>query len=207
MAKITRTTKTSRRMSRIASLKSKLRIPAKAAVAVKKAAPKVKAYASLDHLLNATALYQMGEYERASLAFQRAMSEEDAPEMLESLEDAQAELEGGDPVSTDNLAEETLPEEEISEDQATEDVDYLAEDLDVGSDEEDLDDLTDLEDEGDDLDLGEDEEAGSDISAGDTGEDFSVEPEQVEEDTVTLSRSQRVAKNVAALARQKQKTK
>ena len=53
----------------------------------------IKSYASLHHFLNSAALYQLGNYEQATVAFQRAMAEHDAPEMLEKLESLQEKTE------------------------------------------------------------------------------------------------------------------
>lgn len=193
MAKAKSTTVASRRTQRIARLKNKLR---KTAIAKKASvsAHTTKAYTSLSHLLNATALYQMGEYERASLAFQRAMSEEDAPEMLESLEDAQAQLEGGDLVSEEPTDEQfpEMTEEVMTVDGEDLGEDYLTDDIQV---EEEI----DYEDDSEDLDLELDEEAGSDISAGDLDDDFSVDPSELEDTAVISNRASRAAQNLAAL--------
>jgi len=193
MAKAKSTTVASRRTQRIARLKSKLRKTATAKKA-SVSAHKTKAYTSLSHLLNATALYQMGEYERASLAFQRAMSEEDAPEMLESLEDAQAQLEGGDLVSEEPTDEQfpDMTEEVMTVDGEDLGEDYLTDDVQV---EEEI----DYEDDSEDLDLEIDEEAGSDISAGDLDDDFSVDPSELEDTAVISNRASRAAQNLAAL--------
>ena len=179
MAKAKSTTVASRRTQRIARLKSKLRKTATAKKA-SVSAHKTKAYTSLSHLLNATALYQMGEY--------------DAPEMLESLEDAQAQLEGGDLVSEEPTDEQfpDMTEEVMTVDGEDLGEDYLTDDVQV---EEEI----DYEDDSEDLDLEIDEEAGSDISAGDLDDDFSVDPSELEDTAVISNRASRAAQNLAAL--------
>lgn len=157
----------SRQAKRIASLKSKIRKPTVAA-------KKTKVFASLEHMLNATALYRIGEYDRASLAFQQAMAETDAPEMLESLEDAQAQLEGGDS-SVDPLETDAKADDECA--------DYLQEDEESEDDDEDESEL--------DLDLLVDETA-TDVLTDE--EDFTVDPSEVE-----FSVASRAKKNIRAL--------
>lgn len=134
---------------------------------------RTKSYASLEHMLNATALYRLGEYARASLAFQRAMAADDSNDMLESLEDANAQL--GNDDDEEVIVEDSKEECEVEVDT---DEDYLREDFE-STDEDDSEDELELT-KGSELDLELlDEEESSDVL--DTeDEDLSVDEFSVE---------------------------
>lgn len=187
------------RASRIASLKAKIRSKSVQKKATASSKP-TKQFASLKHILNATALYQMGHYQRASLAFQKAMAEEDAPEMLEHLEtvtdSVHCEVEDEDYLSGDVTDDGETEESELED----------LEDIDVNEDDLDTDDLdteesviVDPSSDG----LVVDEASSQDVLDG-TQDDFSVDEDEVDEpEDEVFSVQSRAQSNLKALAKKK----
>ena len=181
------------RASRIASLKSKIR-----SKQVEKKVASVKKFASLAHFLNATALYQMGHYQRASLAFQKAMAEEDAPEMLEHLESQMPVTDGVHcEVEDEDYLSGDLSEPAEDEDHGEASLDDMNDDLEIDT-EDDLSDPSQGDQSQDGLVV--DEASSQDVLDGNK-DDFSVDEDEVDDtDEEVFSVKSKAESNLKALS-------